>query len=150
MHCVRPQVLLPQEPHLFAQALVDTSHTQRGGEELACIWTIDLSHSHNHKIQPFDLGQIFLSLQFPFCQVRPRLQFISFLAWNTVWLIDHACAKFDEASDLALRGFAAHSQGEAVRAEFVDFLFLGEACFAAAVEDVVELCPAFAIEYPGK
>lgn len=37
-----------------------------------------------------------------------------------------------------------------MRAEFVDLFFLGEACLAAAVEDVVELCTAFTIEYTRK
>ena len=55
-----------------------------------------------------------------------------------------------EALDLALGGFAADGHGEGVGAQFVDLVVLGEARLAAAVEYIVELFAALAVEYARK
>jgi hypothetical protein len=80
MHRILSQVLLPQPPHLLAEELVHARHTQRGAQKLARIRPVDVSHAHDDEIQALNLGQIFLGLHLPLCQLRPRLQLVRLLA----------------------------------------------------------------------
>lgn len=150
MDRVGSQILFPQPLHLFAQGLVDTSHAQRGGQKLARVRAVDVRHAEHEQIQAFDLGQVFLGLQLPLCELRPGLRLVGFFARDGVGLVDHASAALDEAPYLAAGSLLAHGHGEAVRPQFVDLVLLREARLAAAVEDKVKLVAIGAVEYAGK
>lgn len=148
MHQVCLHVLLPEEAHLFAHALVYSRHAQRRTEKLARVGAIDVSHAHNHEVQALDLSQVLLAFELPLCQIRPGFRLVSLLVGYVLWLVDHAGTKFNEAFYFALCSLAANVHGKAIGAEFVDLFLLREACFATAVEYIVELAATFTIEYP--
>lgn len=69
MYQICSQVFLPQETHLFSLALVYPRHAKRCAQEFARIRAIDVCHPHNHQVQSVDLGEVFLSLELPLCQI---------------------------------------------------------------------------------
>jgi hypothetical protein len=150
VHRVGPQVLFPQPPHLLALALVHPRHAQRRAQELARVGPVDMGNTQDHQVQAVDLGQVLLGLELPLCLVVPGLQLVCLLAGRRVGLVDHAGAELLEALDVALCGFAADGHGEGMGSQLVDLVVLGEARLAAAVEDIVELLAALAVEYAGQ
>lgn len=139
VHHVYPQVLFPEEAHVVALVLVDAGHAQRRGQVLGRVWAVHLGQPEDHQVEAVELGEVFLSLELPLGQLDARLQLVRLFARGAVGLVDQAGAELSKAPDVAPCGLAAHGEGQAVGAEFVDLVLLGEAGFAAAVEDVVKL-----------
>lgn len=76
----------------------------------------------------------------------PRDEFVCFLSWSRAALVDVRGGGLDEGGDAASGDFLAEREREGVAAHFVDIVWLGVACFTAAVNHIVELLAIGSVE----
>ena len=124
---------------VLVTCLVQTGQSQLRAEPAACVGSINVWEAENAEAQVGSLAELLFGGEFPFRLFGVRLAgLVALLLRRAVRVVDCACAHLDVRFHAALGCLLSDCHAQLVAAQLVHFVFLREARFAAAVEDIVE------------